>query len=438
MIKSFLAFITALLIALPVQMAVQAATKETPIAYVVRVQDIITPASADFIHRQLQEAADEKATVFVIELDTPGGLMDSMEAIIKDILASPVPVVTYVSPAGAHAASAGTYIMYASHVAAMAPNTNLGAATPIIMGDEKGGDKPKSTLEKKMISDASAYIRGLAETRKRNSEWAEKAVNEAVSLSSTEALKQNVVDVLASNIDDLMNKIDGRVVKVGDNSVTLKTKGAVIEHHEPDWHSKLLSIITNPNITFLLMGIGFWGIILEFSHPGAFFPGIMGAICLLLGLYAINVLPINYAGLGLIVLGLGCMTAEAFMPTIGVLGIGGAASFAIGSSILINSDVPGFGISPWLIAGMTLCSLGLLSVALAYALKARRRPVTTGVESMTGSIGEVIDWSQTDGTVLVVGTIWKAKSSAAYILKKGDKIKVLSVEGLCLIIQPNR
>ncbi len=429
--KIFLSFMLAFFLCLPVQ----AMAKEAPVAYVVKVQDIITPATSDFIHRHQQQAADEKAAVFVIELDTPGGLMDSMKSIIQDILASPVPVVTYVSPSGAHAASAGTYIMYASHIAAMAPSTNLGAATPIIMG---GKNDPKDTLERKMISDASAYIRGLAEIRKRNGDWAEKAVSEAVSLSVTEALKQKVIDVTAVSLDDLMDKIDGRTVKVNNADVTLHTKGAKIDFHEADWRAKFLAIITNPNITFLLTSIGAYGIILEFSHPGAFFPGILGAICLLLGLYAMNVLPINYAGLGLIALGIGCMTAEAFMPSLGVLGIGGAAAFAIGASILINSDIPGFGISPWLIAAMTLCSVGLLSVTLSLALRARKRPVTTGVEGMAGSVGEIVDWHQTEGDVRVAGAIWKAKSSTAYILKKGDKIKVLGVEGLCLIIQPHR
>ena len=430
MMKTFLAFITALLLSLPVQAATTDAT-----AYVIRVQDIITPASADFIHRHLQLAADEKASVFVIELDTPGGLMASMKSIIQDIIASPVPVVTYVSPSGAHAASAGTYIMYASHVAAMAPSTNLGAATPIRLGEKTDINDP---LEKKMVSDASASIRGLAELRKRNGDWADKAVNQAVSLSATEALKEKVIDVTANNLDELMDKIDGRSVEVNHAAVTLHTRGAKIGYHEPDWRTKLLAIITNPNITFLLMSIGAYGIILEFSHPGAFFPGILGTICLLFGLYAMNVLPINYAGLALILLGIGCMTAEAFMPSFGVLGIGGAAAFVIGASILINSDIPGFGISPWLIAGMTFASLGLLSVALTLVMRSRKRRVTTGAEAMVGAEGEIVDWHQTKGDVRVVGTIWKAKSTTAYILKKGDKIKVLSVDGLSLVIEPNK
>lgn len=427
--RILLALITSLLLCLPVQ----AATGGIPTAYVIRVQDVITPASADFIHHELQLAANEKASVFVIELDTPGGLMESMESINQNIIASPVPVVTYVSPSGAHAASAGTYIMYASHIAAMAPSTNLGAATPIMMGSKLDADDP---LEKKIISDASAYIRGLAELRKRNSAWATEAVSQAVSLSASEALQQKVIDVTADNIDDLMNKIDGRIVEVDHAPFTLHTKNARIEFHEPDWRTRLLSAITNPNITFLLMSIGAYGIILEFSHPGAFFPGILGAICLLLGLYAMNVLPINYAGLALIVLGIGCMTAEAFLPTFGVLGIGGAAAFAIGASILIN--VPGFGISPWLIAGMTLISLGLLSVALTLIIRSRKRKVTTGIEAMTEAVGEVVSWQQTEGEVRVAGTIWKAQSSTAYNFKKGDKIKVLKVEGLCLMIEPAR
>ncbi|MCE9507622.1 MAG: nodulation protein NfeD [Alphaproteobacteria bacterium] len=412
--------------------------QDAPVAYVMKVQDIITPATSDFIRRHLKYAADNKASIVVIELDTPGGLMDSMKEIVQDILASPVPVATYVSPSGAHAASAGTYILYGSHIAAMAPGTNLGAATPITMG--KNSNKPdsssKSTLETKMVNDAAAYIRSLADIRKRNGEWAEKAVRDAVSLSSNEALSQKVVDVLADNVGELLAKIDGKTVKMQDGTITLKTKGAKIEFKEPDWRTQILAIITNPNITFLLMTIGMYGLIYEFSNPGAFFPGIMGGICLLLGLFALNVLPVNYAGLLLILLGVGCMTAEAFVPSFGVLGIGGAAAFAIGGMILIDSGVPGFGVSPWLVASLTLTSLGILSVLLTMIMRARKRPVATGAEGLRGETGEIVRWSRKEGEVLAAGSVWQARSSLEYILKKGDKVKVVGIDGLCLIVQP--
>ena len=408
------------------------------VAYVMKVQDIITPSTSDFIRRHLKYAAESEAAIVVIELDTPGGLMDSMKEIVQDILASKVPVATYVSPSGAHAASAGTYILYASHIAAMAPGTNLGAATPLKMvpSESKPDSQPRSTLENKMVNDAAAYIRSLADIRKRNGEWAEKAVREAVSLSANEALSQKVIDVLANNVDELLNKIDGRTVRVKDSQVTLKTKGAAIERREPDWRTQILAIITNPNITFLLMTIGLYGLIYEFANPGAFFPGIMGGICLLLGLYALNVLPVNYAGLLLILLGIGCMTAEAFVPSFGVLGIGGAAAFAIGGMILIDSGVSGFGVSPWLIGSMTLTSLGILSVVLTLIVRAGRRPVSTGAEGLQDTVGEVVRWSRAEGEVLAAGSVWKARSSIEYILKKGDRVKILDIDELCLIIQP--
>lgn len=425
-----LTLITALLLSLPAE-----AARETPHVELLSVHDIISPASADFIHRGLEKAAEDKANAVVLELDTPGGLMDSMKAIVQDILASPVPVITYVSPSGAHSASAGVYIMYASHIAAMAPGTNLGAATPITL--DKPEAKPTSVLEKKMSSDAAAYLRSLAEIRKRNAEWGEKAVYDSVSLSASEAEAQHVVDATAASLPELLDRVDGRSVKMKNGAVTLKTKNAAVERIEPDWRARLLSIVTNPNITFLLMTIGAYGIILEFSHPGAFFPGIMGAICLLLGMYALNILPVSYTGLSLILLGLGCMAAEAFMPSFGVLGIGGAAAFAIGALMLFDPS-SGIAVSPPLVASVTLLSLAFFGLLLAYAVKARRRPVTTGAEALKGAEGTIMEWSQTAGTALVAGAVWKAQSSTAYILKKGDKIEVLKVEGLSLVIRPLR
>ncbi len=430
--KILLGAFLALLLYLSVQAA--QAGSPAPLAYVVRVQQDITPASADFIHDQLKKAAAQNAAVFIIELDTPGGLMDSMKAIVQDIIASPVPVVTYVSPPGAHAASAGTYIMYASEIAAMAPATNLGAATPVMMGQE--GAKPQSVLEKKMASDAAAYIRGLADMRGRNADWAAMAVNKSVSLTATEALQKHVINVMADNVPDLLKKIDGMQVKVGERSETLHTAGATVEYHKGNWRARLLAAITDPNITYLLMIIGFWGIIIEFSHPGAIFPGITGAVCILLWLYAMNILPVNYTGVALIMLGIACMTAEAFMPTIGVLGVGGAAAFAIGSVLMFN--VPGFAVSYWLIGLVTLVSLAFLSFILAILIKDRRKPSTVGPETMVGMAGKVVEWNGKEGAVRVNGAVWKAESAVACTLAKGDKVKITAVNGLCVTIDPNQ
>ncbi len=429
-------FLLGTLLALLSFLSVQAAQAGSvaPQAYVIRVQQDITPASADFIHAQLKKAAAQNANVFVIELDTPGGLMDSMKKIVQDIIASPVPVVTYVGPSGAHAASAGTYIMYAGEIAAMAPGTNLGAATPIMMGQP--GAKPQSVLEKKIASDASAYIRSLADMRGRNAGWAAMAVNQSVSLTASEALKKHVINVMADNIPDLLKKIDGTQVKVGEQLVTLRTAGAAVTYHKGGWRAQLLAAITDPNITYLLMIIGFWGIIIEFSHPGAIFPGITGAVCILLWLYAMNILPVNYTGVALILLGLSCMTAEAFMPTIGVLGVGGAAAFAIGSVLMFN--VPGFSVSYWLIGLVTLLSLGFLSFILAILIKDRTRPSTVGPETMVGITGKVVEWNGKEGAVHVNGALWKAESPVVCKLQKGDKVKVTAVNGLCITIEPNQ
>ena len=332
------------------------------------VQGPISPASADYLLRGINKAIDDKAHLIVIEMDTPGGLDTSMRDIIKAILASPVPVATYVSPQGARAASAGTYILYASHIAAMAPATNLGAATPVELAPT-GGDKPAAPDKpkqadkpaagqpeaatpsgdpkmRKAVHDAAAYIRGLAELRERNVEWAERAVREAVSLPASEALELKVIDLVATDLDDLLKQVNGRVIKMNGQTVTLDTAQAVIEKIQPDWRSRLLAVIGDPSIAYILMLLGIYGLIYEFSNPGMLFPGVVGGICLLLGLFALQVMPISYAGLALMILGIVLMISEAFIPSFGALGLGGIVAFVIGSVMLIDTDVPGYGI-PW-------------------------------------------------------------------------------------------
>ncbi len=422
---------------------------DKPLAYVLDLEGEILPATADLISRTLERAQDAHADIVVIKLQTPGGLYDSMQKIIQDILKSPVPVATYVAPSGSRAASAGTYILYGSHIAAMAPSTNIGAATPINMLEAfrrhdddpaaaKAAAQPQSTLERKMVNDAAAYIRSLAQRYDRNGEWAEQAVRDAVSESDKEALEKHCIDVIAVDVTDLLNKVDGRSVKmVGDKTMKLRTKGAQIIEFGPDWRTKLLTLIADPNIVLVLFCIGIVGLVYECFHPGVAAPGITGAICMLLSLLAMNVLPINYTGLSLIVLGLGLMVGEAFAPTFGALGIGGAISFALGASMLINSSDPAFAVDPWIIGGVTLLCLGLFSVLLTVALRARRRPAITGIEELKAATADVIDWAQGQGQVRVTGEIWMAKAAGPeYIISTGDKVKVVDVDGLKLIVKP--
>lgn len=413
---------------------------ETGLAYVVEVNGVISPATYDLIGRNLKRAVDRRADVVILKLDTPGGLYDSTQQIIQAILDSPVPVVTYVSPRGAHAASAGTYILYASHVAAMAPGTNLGAATPIQMGGKKAPeDSNAATLDKKMVNDAAAYIRSLAELRGRNAEWAERAVREAESLTSSEALTKRVIDLVAEDVPSLLNKLHGRQLDLpGKGPVKLNTRNAKVETVTPDWRHKVLDVITHPNVALLLMTLGFYGLIYEFAHPGVFLPGVVGGICLLLGLFALNVLPISTAGLALIFLGLALMAAEALTPTFGALGIGGAASFAFGATMLIDSDMPGYGVDPWLIAALTVSSLGLLSFLLAVAVRAQKKPKTTGVDELLASTGEVLSWSRGKGEVRVTGEVWQATAASGILLEKGDRVRILSVDGLRLTVAPQK
>jgi membrane-bound serine protease (ClpP class) len=420
-----------------------------PQVVVIRLEGAITPAAADYAQRGMRKAAESGAALVVIELDTPGGLDTSMRSIIKAILASRIPVATYVSPDGARAASAGTYILYASHIAAMAPATNLGAATPVAIGIGDDSAKPGAKAEKdkdkasassrdsmrsKQINDAAAYIRGLAAMRGRNAEWAEKAVREAVSLSAAEARKLNVIDVVARDVPDLLKQLDGRKVGAAGAERTLSTAGAAITQIEPDWRTRLLMVITDPSVAVILMMIGIYGLIFEFMNPGFVLPGVAGGICLLVALYAFQLLPINYAGVALILLGVAFIVAEAFMPSFGALGIGGLAALAIGMVVLIDPDTaPGLEIPLSFIASFT-AMMGLALFATAFlALKARRQPVVSGREDLAGADALVLGDFDNEGWARVKGETWRVRSAVP--LKEGEHVRVSAVSGLTLTVE---
>jgi membrane-bound serine protease (ClpP class) len=413
----------------------------------------IGPASADYLQRGLDRAVELDAQLVVLRMDTPGGLDLSMRQIIKHILASPIPVAGFVAPNGAHAASAGTYILYASHVAAMAPATNLGAATPVSIGgqpepatpagqapqgDAAGKDaEPHSiatTMMRKQTNDAAAYIRGLAQLRGRNAAWAEQAVREAVSLSAQEALELKVIELIAADVPQLLQQLDGRKLAVLGVERQLATGAAEVIEYQPDWRTRILLVITDPSIAYVLLMIGFWGLLFEFYSPGLVAPGVIGGICLLVALFGLQLLPVSYTGLALIALGVGLIVAEHSAPGFGVLGLGGIAAFAVGSIMLIDTDVPGYRI-PWqLIAGVTAASAGFLFVVLQVALRARQRPVVSGREEMLGATGEVMD--DTGGGVYarIHGEMWQVRADVP--LRRGQRVRVVSMDGLVLAVEP--
>lgn len=433
-------------------------------AHVLAVQGAISPGSADYLVRGIDKAAEAQARLVVIEIDTPGGLDTSMRDVIKAILASPVPVATYVSPKGARAASAGTYILYASHIAAMAPATNLGAATPVelIPGgntppekpaapgkkneklaadapvQDAAKDAPQSTPQdaksRKAVHDAAAYIRSLAELRGRNIEWAERAVREAVSLSAEAALQAKVVDVVAENLDDLLKQIHGRKVKLSSGEITLDSANLTITRADPDWRSKLLTVIGDPGIAYILMLLGIYGLLYEFSNPGMLFPGVVGGICLLLALFALQLMPISYVGLALIILGIALMVSEAFLPSFGALGLGGIIAFAIGSVMLVDTDIPDYGISWALIIPIVAVTALFSFIVVSMALRARKRPVITGAEELLGTEGEVLDDIQNEGWARVHSELWRVRSSIPLV--RGAKVRVIARHDLILEVKP--
>ena len=426
-------------------------------AVIIDVQGPIGPATRDFVTRSIDEAASRDATLLIIRLDTPGGLDASTRDIIKAILNAPVPVATWVAPEGARAASAGTYILYASHVAVMSPATNVGAATPVSMiGNPGGSGKKPSTgkegssddpaeksdsatenseaMMRKVVNDSVAYIRGLAELRGRNAEWAEKAVRDADSITGEEALEAGVIDFIASSLDDLLAKADGMAVKLSGSERTLRTGNLAIERLEPDWRTELLAVITSPTIAYLLLLIGIYGLVLEGYNPGALVPGVVGAICLLMALYALQMLPVNYAGLGLIILGVILIIAEVMIPSFGVLGFGGIIAMVIGSVILIDTDAPGFVVSRSLIGAVAAAgSLGLMAIVW-FAVQARQRPVVSGREQLLGELGNALESFEGAGEVFVHGERWSAVCDSP--VRDGQAVEVTGVEGLTLMVRP--
>lgn len=431
------------------------AAASTGVAVHLEIRGAIGPATSDYIVRGLSQAAEAGARLVILEMDTPGGLDAAMRDINKAILASPVPVATFVAPKGSRAASAGTYILYASHLAVMSPATNLGAATPVQIGGDEApaprqepaaapkaptGDEPAAAarggtaMERKAVNDAVAYIRGLAELRGRNADWAERAVREAVSLTAEQAVANRVVDFMATDVADLLRQAHGRTVRLGDATRELDTRDLTVERYQPDWRTRLLATITDPNVAYFLLLIGIYGLIFEGYNPGAVLPGVVGAICLLLALFAFQVLPVNYAGLALILLGVALLIAESFVPSFGALGIGGVVAFVFGSIMLLDADVPGFAISRALIGSVgVLASAGLLAL-MVLLLQSRRRPVVSGREAMLDEIAVANAAFDHEGTVTVRGEIWNAVTRTP--VSKGQRLRIRRLDGLVLEVSP--
>lgn len=415
---------------------------------VLDIRGAIGVGTGHMLEEGFARARAERAGLIVLRLDTPGGLVSATRDIIQAILASPIPVAVFVAPAGSRAASAGTYIAYAAHVAAMAPGTHLGAATPVQMGapgapapQRRDNDKPAEggrgdAMERKVVNDAVAYLRSLAQLRGRNGEWAEKAVREAATLTAEEAAKEKVIDLLAGSVDDLLDRIDGRTVRTADGERRLATRHARVIVFEPSWKTRLLAVVTDPNIAFILLMIGIYGIIFEFWSPGLAGPGIVGAICLVVGLMALSLMPLNFAGVALLVGGLVMLGIEAFTPGFGVLGLGGIAAFIVGGLFLFDpagADID-FAVGwPVLLAAAVTNALLIVGIA-GMALRTRRRPVVTGAEEMIGLEGEVVEWRDGRGRVRVHGEIWSARAERP--AEPGTRVRVDRREGLTLHVGP--
>lgn len=406
------------------------------------IQGAISPASADLFISTLRKAEKENIQLLVLQLDTPGGLDPSMRDIIKAILSAKIPVATYVSPSGSRAASAGTYILYASHIAAMAPATNVGSSTPVKMQPgrispdfEKDKDKENSpdAMDKKMLNDAVAYIRGLAELRGRNADWAEETVREAANLSASEALEKGVIDMVEKDLQQLLQSLNGREVILESGSVTLQLDNIELTEIEAGWRYELLSLITDPNIAYILLMIGIYGLILEFYNPGMGVAGVVGVICLLLAAFALHMLPINYAGLALLIVGIGLMMGEAFSPSFGILGIGGLLAFIFGSIMLMDSELPAYQISMPLIAALAVTSLAIFVFVIGAALRARKTMVVSGQEAIIGAQAEAREDFTGHGKVYAMGEQWQAYSTEH--IAKGQMLRIVARDGLVLHVE---
>lgn len=405
-------------------------------ALVLHIDAPIGPATQDYIERGITYANKEHYAMIVLQMNTPGGLETSMRGINEAIITSPLPVIAYVAPSGARAASAGLFIMYASHFAAMAPGTNAGAASPVkLQGETKAADaKDQNADEKKAVNDAAAYIRSLAQLRGRNVEWAEQAVREAVSVSAIEAKKLNVINEVANDYPDLLKKLDGRTAMVQGVNETLNTKDIQLTHMPADWRYQFLSFLTNPNIAYILMLIAIYGLFFELSNPGLILPGVAGIIALFLVLYAFQLMPINYVGLSLVLIGIGFMVLEVLISSFGMIGFGGVIAFIIGSVMLFNDNESGYYLTWPLILIMSIISISFFFMLLSLAVKSHKKAIVTGKEGLIGSKGVVLNVMNEQIVVRVLGEIWEARSSQ--MLDRGQKIRVAQVNGLILWVEP--
>lgn len=397
---------------------------------VLKISGAINPVVADFIEHEIESANAAGETLIVLEMDTPGGLDTSMRQIIKAIQTSRVPVAAYVSPSGSRAASAGTFITIASHIAVMAPGTNIGAAHPVnLMGGDKSGQGEPSTMEEKVVNDAAAYIRSLAEARGRNAYWAEKAVTHSQSISAEEAKKLNVIDFIAGSVEALVLAVEGREVAVaGGEKITLHTEGKKIVYREMNKRERILDIISNPNIAYILMMMGMVGLYFELSNPGLILPGVVGGISMILALYAMQTLPINYAGLLLIMLGMILFIAELNTPTFGLLSAGGTIALLLGSLMLIDSDDPAMQISRSILIPTMGIAVVITVGSLYLASKSAMLKVVTGAEGLIGALGIAHSELNPEGTVMVHGEIWNAESDGK--IEEGEQVVIEKVEGL--------